>query len=329
MISPLRPLFVAIASVALVAPLTAQVAATYTLGDPGCNGSPLTNPITLNDVNPVLQVASLPNEYAYPAMNNTAVAVQIVGFEIYTRTNTGLTESGHTGLCLDASGPGALAFTNPDANYIAEGSITVGATEGWYRTTVTPPLVLLPGEVCWFTVDAFSRIAPPQHTSTGGVAGPIANRYRRPTSPTAWTASVSVARQIFRLTCASDAPTVPFVTASNPPVLGQSFTLTLGGGLPLSAGFLVFSSNNTNWFGLGTPVDLTPFGAPNCSVHCSWDTVITLGLDAQGTASLTGTVPNIPSFNGVAFYNQGLVLAPGTNLLNLIVSNLGSGVFGN
>jgi hypothetical protein len=307
----------------------AQVPATYTYSDPGCNGSSHSSCLTLNDLNPVLQVASLPNEYAYPVINTTAVAIQVVGFEIYTQTNTGNVERGITGLCLDNSGPNATVLTAPAAAFHATGTITVGATAGWYATTVVPPLVVLPGEVFWFTCEAFSRIAPPQHSTTGGVAGPVSNYYRRPSlNANAWTRSVSVARQIFRIRCASDFPSVPYVSASNAPVLGQSITLTLGGGLPLSFGFLIFSSDNTNWFGLPTPVDLTPFGAPSCFVNCTWQDVFTLGLDAQGQAAIAGTVPNFPAFSGVSFYNQGLVLAPGVNALNLLVSNLGTGVIG-
>lgn len=322
---PLAPLSLA-AAVALSAAASAQVTASYTLGDPGCNGSPLSACVTLNDANPVLQVSSLPNEYAYPVVNTTSIAIQIVCFQVWTRSNSGsTTEVGNTGICLDNSGPGALTLTAPSANYISRGSITVGPTVGWYATTIVPPLRLLPGEVCWLTVDAFSRIAPPMH-DTSGVNGPAANYWRR--TGTNWAASGSVFRPIYRVICASDFPTTPYVTASNPPRLGQPISLTLGGGQPQTIGFFIFSSDNTNWFGLPTPVDLAAFGAPNCFVNCAWQDVFTLPLDAQGSAAIPGTIPNFAAFNGVRFYNQGLVLAPGTNLLNLIVSNLGTGVIG-
>jgi hypothetical protein len=308
---------------------SAQVTASYTLGDPGCNGSAQSACLTLNDVNPVLQVASLPNEYAYPVINSSAVAIQVVGFEIYTQSNTGNLERGITGLCLDNTGPNATLLTQPAAAFYAQGTIEVGGTAGWYATTVVPPLVVLPGEVFWFTCEAFSRIAPPQHVTTGGVAGPVNNWYRRPNlSANAWTRSVSVARQIFRIRCAADAPAVPYLSASSAPVLGQPFTLTLGGGLPLSLGFFVFSSDDSNWFGLPTPFELTPVGAPNCTVGCTWDTVLSFGLDAQGQVAIAGTIPNFPSFSGVRFFNQGLVLAPGVNAINLLISNLGTGVIG-
>jgi hypothetical protein len=323
---PLAPLSLA-AAIALSGAASAQVTASYTLGDPGCNGSPLSACVTLNDVNPVLQVSSLPNEYAYPVVNSTSIAIQIVCFQVWTRSNSGsTTEVGNTAIYLDASGPGALALTAPAATSVAQGTITVGPTPNWYATTIVPPVVLLPGEVCWLGVDAYSRIAPPMHDSTG-VNGPAANFWRR--TGTNWAASGSVFRPIYRVICASDFPTTPYVTASNPPRLGQSITLTLGGGQPQTLGFFIFSTDNTNWYGLPTPVDLAAFGAPNCFVNCAWQDVFTLGLDAQGRASLSGTIPNFAAFNGVRFYNQGLVLAPGTNLLNLIVSNLGTAVMGN
>lgn len=161
---------------------SAQVVASYTLGASGCNGSAQSSCLTLNDLNPVLQVASLPNEYAYPVINTSAVAIQVVGFEIYTQSNTGNLERGITRLCLDNSGPNATVLTQPAAALYAQGTIEVGGTAGWYATTVVPPLVVLPGEVFWFTCEAFARIAPPQHVTTGGVAGPV-NNYYRPAEP--------------------------------------------------------------------------------------------------------------------------------------------------
>ncbi|MBL8897464.1 MAG: hypothetical protein JNM84_07545 [Planctomycetes bacterium] len=327
--SPLRALSASLLAFGLAASASAQVTASYTLGAPGCNGSTPSHCLTLNDVNPVNQVSSLPNEYAYPVINTTAVAIQVAGFEIFTQSNTGNLERGITGLCLDNSGPNATVHTQPAAAFYAQGTIEVGGTAGWYSTTVVPPLVVLPGEVFWFTCEAFARIAPPQHVTTGGVNGPVNNWYRRPTlSANAWTRSVSVARQIFRIRCVTNAPAVPYVSASGAPVLGQPFTLTLGGGLPSSLGFLVFSSDDTNWYGFATPFDLTPFGAPTCTVGCTWENVLTLGLDAQGQVAVSGTIPNFPAFNGVRFFNQGLVFAPGVNAINLLISNLGTGVIG-
>ncbi|MGE0142226.1 MAG: hypothetical protein AB7I19_10235 [Planctomycetota bacterium] len=100
-----RILFRTAALAVLASPAFAQTTATFELFGEGCNGATLSNCLTLNDQNPTLQVSSLPSEYAYPVVNTTGGDIQIVGFEIFTVTNTGNVETVNTGLLWDASGP--------------------------------------------------------------------------------------------------------------------------------------------------------------------------------------------------------------------------------
>ncbi|MBK8097497.1 MAG: hypothetical protein IPK26_10335 [Planctomycetes bacterium] len=313
---------------ALTSSVIAQTA-TYQLYGEGCNGAAPANCLTLNDLNPTHQLASLPNEYAYPVINTTGLDIQVIGFEIYTTTNTGITETGKTGLIWDLSGPTATVHTRPDPTNIANGTITVANAAGWYSTALTPPIVVPAGVAFWFHVDAYSRIAPPQHTAAGGVAGPTQNWYRRPNNNMVWTASVSVARQIFRIHCVPATPAVPYLTATGLPQFGQTLTLNVAGGVPNLPAFLVWALDNTQWFGQPTPVDLTAFGAPNCFNRTSTDEATFLVLDGSGAASSGSLIPNSPSLGGLAFFNQVAVLSPGTNTLGLLVGNAGAGVVGN
>lgn len=305
--------------------------ASYTLFGEGCNGAAVTTPLSLNDNNPTLQVASLPNEYAYPVINTTGVALTIVGFEIFTTTNTANVETGNTGLIYDLSGPNATVHTRPDPVNCANGTITVAPVAGgaWWSTSVYPPITIQPGVAFWFHVDAYSRIAPPQHTTTGGVPGPVANWYRRPSNNMVWTSSVSVARQIFRLHCLPALPKVPALMNTGLPQFGQTLTLDLSGGQPFLPGFMITAFDRTQWLSFPTPVHLAMFGAPNCYNQTSSDIVSLVLLDGTGAGSSAFTIPNNPGLGGFTWHNQGAVLAPGVNSIDMLVTNAGTAVVGN
>jgi hypothetical protein len=314
---------------ACTAAATAQTAS-YTLFGEGCNGAAVTTPLSLNDVNPTLQVASLPNEYAYPVVNTTGTALTIVGFEIFTTTNTTIVETGNTGVIYDLSGPSATAHTRPDPVNCANGKITVAPVAGgaWWSTSVYPPVTIQPGVAFWFHVDAYGRIAPPQHV-TGGAAGPVNNWYRRPSNNMVWTSSVSVARQIFRLHCLPGTPSVPALLNSGLPQFGQTLTLNLSGGQPFLAGFLISAFDRTQWLSFPTPVHLAMFGAPNCYNQTSSDIVSLVLLDGTGSGSSPFTIPNNPGLGGFSWHNQATMIVPGVNSIDMLVSNAGTAVVGN
>lgn len=308
----------------------AQTTASFVPYGTGCNGATVSSCLSLNDNNPVLQVASLPNEYAYPVVNTSGNAIQIVGFEIYTQSNSGLLETGKTGLLYDNSGASATVHTTPAATNVANGTITVGGTAGWYTTTVYPPVTIPAGGAFWFHVDAYSKIAPPQHNVTGGVAGPINNYYRRPSNNMVWTSSVSVARQIFRIHCLPASPTVPTLLANQPPLLGQSFRLELSGGQPNLVGFAIWSFDNTQWANFPTPLELGFLGAPTCFNYTSAEQVATVLLDAAGNGNTPYLqLPTATAFSGLTWYNQAAMLAPGVNSLSMLFSNAATAVVGN
>lgn len=312
----------------LAAAATAQTAS-YTLFAEGCNGTAVSNCLSLNDTNPVMTVASLPNEYAYPVINTTGAAIQITGFEIFTTTNTVNTETGKTGLIYDLSGPLATVHTRPDPTNVANGTITVNPAQGWYSTSIYPPITIQPGVAFWFHVDAYAKIAPPQHATTGGVAGPTNNWYRRPNNGLVWTASVSVARQIFRIHCLPATPTVPSLAATALPQFGANFGLQVSGGQAFLPAFLIYAFDRTQWLSMPTPVDLNMFGAPNCFNQTSSDIASLLLLDGNGLASSGFVMPTDPSFGGFTWHNQAAVVAPGVNAIDMLVSNAGTAVVGN
>lgn len=312
----------------LASPAFAQTTATFELFGEGCNGATLSNCLTLNDQNPTLQVSSLPNEYAYPVVNTTGGDIQIVGFEIFTVTNTGNVETVNTGLLWDASGPAATVHTQPDPTNAANGKITVTGTQGWYSTSIYPPIVVPAGVAFWFHVDAYALVAPPQHTTTGGVGGPVANWYRRPSNGMVWTRSVSVARQIFRIHCLPASPQVPTIDADQPPRLGQNINFAIGSGQSVFPGLFIVGLDGTQWAGFPTPVDLGLLGAPGCRFYSSSDVISQVTFNASGVATVGLSVPNLPTLSGVELFVQGGALSPGANALSVIFSGAGKGVIG-
>ena len=317
-----------LATCALAVTASAQTAS-YTLFGEGCNGVPAVNCLTLNDVNPSHQLASLPNEYAYPVQNTTGSAIQVVGFEIFTVVNTGLQQTVNTGVLLDVNGPGATTFMQPAPTNSANGTITVGNTTGWYSTSVHPPLTFQPNEVFWLHVDAYSLVAPPQHVTSGGVAGPVPNWYRRPSNGMVWTSSVSVARQIFRVHCVPASPAVPSLTATGLPQFGTTLTLQLAGGPSFGLGFMVYASDRTQWQTIPTPVDLGLVGAPGCFLQTSSDVLDLVVLDVAGQGSSSIAIPSNPLLGGFTFHNQAAMLTPGVNALGVLLGNAGTAVVGN
>jgi hypothetical protein len=90
-------------------------------------------------------------------------------------------------------------------------------------------------------------------------------------------------------------------------------------------GILGFST--TDWAGIPLPVDLTPFGMPGCKWYVAMrrSTFIPYtGTTAQWTLDIRDDV----SLVGMRFYNQGLVLDPGVNYLNAVMTNVGGGEIG-
>lgn len=302
--------------------------ATYSTFGTGCNATPAVVPYALNETAPTLRVASLPNEYAYPVINTATTPVQVTGFEIYTRSNSGTThETGFARILADSSGAGATAHTSPDATSLAVGVIEVGPTADWYSVAVVPAVVVQPGEAFWIGVDAFSRIAPPQNQ--GGSPAVATIHYRRPNlNNNTWTPSVSVTNPIVRLAGYAPTPVVPTLSASAPPVLGQNLVINVDGTQPGIPVFLAFALSDQTWLGLPLPVDLALVGAPSCFAYTSNDTNQILVSGPTGTATLTLAIPASPTLAGFAFFNQAAI--PGAvNNLGFYVTNAGKGTVGN
>jgi hypothetical protein len=104
------------------------------------------------------------------------------------------------------------------------------------------------------------------------------------------------------------------------PVLGTTWTLSLGYGASNGVAALAVGLSDQAWSGGPLPFDLTAFGMPGCTLRTSTDWVGGLTL-LSGNASLPWALPASSSLAGVQVFAQALVLEPGTNALGAVLSN--------
>lgn len=95
------------------------------------------------------------------------------------------------------------------------------------------------------------------------------------------------------------------------PYVGAGHVVRLGGGPANGLGVLIYAVDALQWAGTPLPLDLTPIGAPGCSLLVAGDLPLPLLLDATGRGTLTWNLPNTSSLAGATFYVQGAVLDPG------------------
>lgn len=95
------------------------------------------------------------------------------------------------------------------------------------------------------------------------------------------------------------------------PYVGAGHVVRLGGGPANGLGVLLYAVDALQWAGTPLPIDLTPIGAPGCSLLVAGDLPLPLLLDATGRGTLTWNLPNTTSLAGAIFYVQGAVLDPG------------------
>jgi hypothetical protein len=100
--------------------------------------------------------------------------------------------------------------------------------------------------------------------------------------------------------------------------LGSSFVAA--GGLPA---LLAIGTSNTSFQGIPLPFDLTPAGAPGCSIYNNWIAVFATATSpgANGSATVNVPIPNDPTLAGTTHYSQFVFVSPGANTLGVFTTN--------
>ena len=96
--------------------------------------------------------------------------------------------------------------------------------------------------------------------------------------------------------------TSPTLAFTGVPALGQPFSVLLERALPTSPVIAVLGFSSSTWLGLVLPLDLTPFGAPQCTLLSSGHVLVPLVTTAAGAATQQFSVPadarsRAPRFN--------------------------------
>ena len=105
---------------------------------------------------------------------------------------------------------------------------------------------------------------------------------------------------------------------------GRSLQVEVRRAPPGAVTGLAFGSMESGvWNGVPIPLNLSPFGAPQC--HISTDLLVILPgtADASGVASYPLSVPAVPSLQNEWLRFQGLALAPAANSLGVVFSQAG------
>ncbi len=178
-------------------------------------------------------------------------------------------------------------------------------------TTTTDDLTLQPGSPCSMTGTPLALVTTDYFLYPRTPAVSIGAHEQDAGFPASYTG--------FAAGCAGTAGT-PSNTASAPPRLGTSTSITFGNlPAPSAAIALIGLSNTVSAFG-PLPLDLSSFGGTGCFARVSADaTVFVLG--AGGSASLPINTPNDPGMMGLMYYTQALVLDSTLNGLGASMSD--------
>ena len=250
--------------------------------------------------------SSAPNEYAYIASANTAL--QVTGFEVYTSTNNNSTATVPTAIYADNNGaPGAQ---------LATGTMTVGGTPGFYRSTFSST-VSIPAGTFYVSIDHANSPVYLANLSSGT---PGAAFWRR--SGTSWARSGIITNSSFRVLCAGGGGSgaVPTIGNTGIPEINTTYTVTGSQGRASAPAFLAVGGSNTQWSGGSLPFSLASLGAPNCNLRVSLDLLISAQLNSSGAGSVQIPVPNVSALIGQSVYHQWIVVDGPANNLGLAFS---------
>jgi hypothetical protein len=121
---------------------------------------------------------------------------------------------------------------------------------------------------------------------------------------------------------------VPLLSSTSKPTLANTFRIDLGQAAANSSAVALLGLSNTNAGSYTLPLDLGFLGAPGCLLLCSPDDSQFTPTSAQGLAHRSYNIPNNFGLLGMPIWNQFLVLDPTANALGFVASNGGAGVVG-
>ena len=260
---------------------------------------------SVNAIGGLLTGTTSADDYAY-RVGNSGVA-SVVSFDIYSQSTGGQV----TIPAYIYSNAGAIPGTTP----IATGSITIGATPGFYTATFPQPVTVNGTYFIAFDSTNQNVVLSDLQTGTFNLG------YTRPAAGGVW--SFQLMRPSWSVRCTSLPlfPT-PVLESDALPLLGTTYNLSLADGVPSSVAILVSGLSSTGSAGVPLP------GAPGCDLYATPTALNLVTISATGTASSPISIPNSAIFTGLTAYHQWAVLDLGANQLGIVTSNAGVATVG-
>ena len=292
-------------------------AGAYTTFGRGCPGSGRTSSGCASSNPSGGTLASTQNTNIF-ALGVPAVSGQTIvnGFELFTQA-TGSPVTIQTQVYLaDSSGA-------PTGSPVRTGSMTIGSTAGWYRTTFTTPLTVASNAKYFLSYTSVVTMRFPFVTT-----GTQAEHYWHPSSSTAWRGPFRTQRWAWRVNCqTSSGGAIPVLSNTGVPEINTSFSLSLASAKPSATGLLFIGASDTNWLSLTLPFNLGIFGASQCNLLSSGELQVGINTNAAGSYTRSFGIPNNTGLVGARFYNQFLI-SDTANPFGVVFSNGGAGKVG-
>jgi len=292
---------------------TQVVFASFSAFGQGCPGS-VNLPATCPEMNPsggTLEGDLRDNEYCYRA--STSSPVDVVSFEIFTRTTTGGTLVRPAHIYPDVGGV-------PGATPIASTTVTVGPTAQFYTATFATPVPV--SGTFYLGLDSSSNNVVIS-SLTAGASG-IGFYRDQVNGPANWTQSGLVDRPCYRVQCTGAGTFLtPAVGNAGLPQLGGSYDVTLTDAVSGSFAALLSGMSNTAWAGGSLPAAIP--SATGCDLLVE---PLVGAVAATPGASVTFAVPNNVALEGVEVFHQWVVI-DAVNPAGFVVSDAGRARIGN
>ncbi|MEE9127512.1 MAG: hypothetical protein V3U11_10260 [Planctomycetota bacterium] len=256
------------------------------------------------------------------AIQIQATTPVVFGFEIFTKSSAKRTFPAYIYL-PDSKGL-------PQANPLATTSITTDTRLGWYRAAFAKPVILGTNKtyfISWEPGKSLNKLCE-DPKAKGGTTW---THYHKTFffGRLQWFGPFKTEPWAFRVLCSPRSNVNPILSSTGAPSLGnKSFAVNLSGATTNARVIAAFGSSNTSWNGTSLPLDMSPMGAPKCSLLVSPDLFVFLSSDANGRASVTLPIPNDSKLLGKNFHCQWAIADSTANQLGMILSNGGSGVLG-
>ena len=246
----------------------------------------------------------------------------VAGFELFTQRL-----GGSGSITINTQIYWADSTGKPTGAPVKTGTMTIGSTQGWYKTTFTTPLIVAANRKFFLSYTSVSG----QMKFPIGASGTKVSHFWHSSSSTSWngTAPNGFITQAWawKVNCATNTGAIPVLSNTGVPELNSSFKVHLSSARNNAPALFLIGFSDTVWGSIPLPWDLAPLGAVGCKLFASGELIFGFTTSATGTFTHTLGVPNDNSLLGLKFYNQHVIDEP-TLPFGLVLGNAGAGKIG-